>query len=457
MGSALAYWLTRLEPTVSVMVLERDPTYSSASSALSAASIRQQFTTAVNIRISQASIELLRGIGELLETDGIKPDIGLNEAGYLYLADGASLDRLRQAHAIQARYGAEVALLSPAQLAAEFPWLETCDLSAGTLGLRGEGWFDGYLLLTAFARKARSQGARYARGEVVGVEIRQSRVEAVVLADGSRVQCGRLINAAGPWARSLAKLAGVDLPVFARRRTVYVISCGAELPLAAAPAYVAWPDAARADSPRSDAGRPDVDSARRDARRSGADSARRAARRSGADSARRDARRPDVGPADSTADGRRSGPARGFPLLIDPSGFWIRPEGSRFIAGVAPAAVDPDDAPLEPECEAFESQLWPALAARVPAFEAARLERAWAGYYDMNVFDHNGIVGFHPEVANLGLMNGFSGHGMQQGPVVGRGMAELILHGRFTTVDLTPLSYERIVAGLPLRELNVIG
>ncbi len=391
MGSALAYWLTRLEPSASVMVIERDPTYSSASSALSAASIRQQFTTAVNIRISQASIELLRSAGELLETEGAKPDIGLAETGYLYLVDGPSADRLRQAHAIQVRHGAEVALLSPTELAARFPWLETRDLSIGTLGLRGEGWFDGYLLLTAFARKARSQGARFLRAEVIDVEIRQSRVQSAVLADGSRVQCGRLINAAGPWARSLARLAGVDLPVFARRRTVYVLSCGGELRLGA-----------------------------------------------------------------GLSDAAHGGSAQSFPLLIDPSGFWIRPEGSAFIAGLA-LAQDPDDAPLEPDYDAFESRLWPALAARVPAFEAARLERAWAGYYDMNVFDHNGIVGFHPEVANLGLMNGFSGHGMQQGPVVGRGMAELILQGRFTTVDLAPLRYERILERRPLCELNIIG
>ena len=145
-----------------------------------------------------------------------------------------------------------------------------------------------------------------------------------------------------------------------------------------------------------------------------------------------------------------------FPLLIDPSGFWIRPEGNGFIAGLAPAD-DPDDAPLEPDYDAFESVLWPALAARVPAFEEARLERAWAGYYEMNVFDHNGIVGLHPEIANLGFMNGFSGHGMQQGPVVGRGMAELILYGRFTTLDLSALGFERVAGKRPLRELNVIG
>ena len=376
MGSALAYWLTRLEPGAAVVVIERDPTYATASSALSAASIRQQFTTPVNIRISQASIEFLRGAGELLAVDGSKPDIGLTEAGYLYLAHEASLESLRRAHAIQTQHGAEVALLSPAQLACRYPWLETGDLAGGTLGLQGEGWFDGYLLLTAFARKARAQGARFVRGTVTEIEVHERRVEAVGLADGSRIRCGHLVNAAGPWARPVALLAGVDLPVFARRRTVYVVACRATL--------------------------------------------------------------------------------KPFPLLIDPGGFWIRPEGAGFIAGVAPSE-DPDDAPLHPEYDAFDSVLWPALAARVPAFEAAKLERAWAGYYEMNVFDHNGIVGFHPGIANFGFLSGFSGHGMQQGPVVGRGMAELILEGRFATMDLSALGYERLVGGRPLLELNVIG
>lgn len=375
MGSALAYWLTRLDPRIRVLVLERDPTYASASSALSAASIRQQFTTPVNIRISQASIGFLRQAGELLEVEGASADIGLRERGYLYLAAPAGFEALRRAHTIQKELGAEVALLDTAELSARFSWLRTSDLAAGSLGLQGEGWFDGYSLLQAFASKARSQGVTYVRAEVCGLAVEGSRIESLRLADGTALVSRFVVNAAGPWARSIARLAGFDLPVAARKRTVYVISCRARM--------------------------------------------------------------------------------EPFPLLVDPSGFWIRPEGSGYIAGIAPGA-DPDDAPLEPDYPAFHSVLWPALADRIPAFEAARLERAWAGYYEMNVFDHNGIVGFHPQLENLLLMNGFSGHGLQQAPVVGRGVAELICHGRFVTLDLSDLAFERIVNGHPLRELNVI-
>jgi FAD-dependent oxidoreductase domain-containing protein 1 len=375
MGSALAYWLTRLDPNISVVVIERDPTYSMASSALSAASIRQQFTTPINIRISQASIGFMRQADELLEVAGSQVDIGLKERGYLYLARTSGLASLRRAHTIQRELGADVALLNTTELAARFPWLATADLIAGSLGLSGEGWFDGYALLAAFSARARSQGASYIRGEVAAMGAKGSRIESLRLADSTQVSSRFVVNAAGPWARSIAKLAGFDLPVAARKRTVYVISCRTKL--------------------------------------------------------------------------------EPFPLLIDPSGFWIRPEGWGFIAGLSPQ-VDPDDAPLEPDYAAFDSQLWPALAQRIPAFEAAKLERAWAGYYEMNLFDHNGIVGFHPRIENLLMLNGFSGHGIQQAPVVGRGVAELICHGRFVTLDLSDLAYDRIARNRPLTELNVI-
>jgi FAD-dependent oxidoreductase domain-containing protein 1 len=376
MGSALAYWLTRLEPERPVTVIERDLTYRHASSALSAASIRQQFSSEVNIRISQASIAFLRHAAALLGANGERPDILLREHGYLYLAGLDGDPPLLRAHALQRACGAEVALLGPADLARRFDWLNTQDISLGSLGLSGEGWFDGYALLTAFARKARAQGAHYVNAEVSGFGIEGTRVTEVILSDGARIAAGHVVNAAGPWARRIAAMAGVELPVFARRRTVYVISC----PTPMAP----------------------------------------------------------------------------FPLLIDPSGFWIRPDGGKYIAGISPSD-DADDQPLEPDYGAFETQLWPALAHRIPAFEAARLERAWSGYFELNTFDHNAILGPAAAPRNFLLMNGFSGHGMQQAPIVGRAMAELIAHGRFTTLDLSPLLFERIAANRPLREDNVIG
>jgi len=104
----------------------------------------------------------------------------------------------------------------------------------------------------------------------------------------------------------------------------------------------------------------------------------------------------------------------------------------------------------------FYDTIWPILAARVRAFEAVKLIRSWAGYYEMNIVDHNGIVGPHPSLANVFFANGFSGHGLQQSPAVGRGIAELIVDGGYRSLDLTPLAFTRLVEGRRLVELNVI-
>ena len=147
----------------------------------------------------------------------------------------------------------------------------------------------------------------------------------------------------------------------------------------------------------------------------------------------------------------------GCPLVIDPTGVWFRPEGRGFIAGAAPRDDSLDEAPLEAIDHAwFDEHLWPALAARVPAFEALRVRSAWAGYYEMNLFDHNAILGLHPGCENMFFANGFSGHGLQQCPAAGRGVAELIRYGEYRGLDLSPLSFTRILENRPLVEKNVI-
>lgn len=143
-----------------------------------------------------------------------------------------------------------------------------------------------------------------------------------------------------------------------------------------------------------------------------------------------------------------------FPMLFDTSGAWIRPEGDGFIGGIAPKAEDDHDAfgDFEPHYDFLETILWPALAHRVPALEQLRVERSWAGHYEVNTLDHNGIIGEHDEVPNLIFATGFSGHGLMHAPATGRGVAELIVHGSYQTLDLSPLGYGRIRAHTPLRE-----
>ena len=145
------------------------------------------------------------------------------------------------------------------------------------------------------------------------------------------------------------------------------------------------------------------------------------------------------------------------PLTVDPSGVYFRPEGQTFICGKSPdPASDPDCTDLEVDHDYFDEHLWPALAHRVPAFEAVKVLNAWAGLYAYNTLDQNAIVGFHPDVSNLIFVNGFSGHGLQQSPAMGRAVSELVTFGEFRTLDLSRFGMARIVDGAPLAEINVI-
>ncbi|MFZ6769605.1 NAD(P)/FAD-dependent oxidoreductase [Undibacterium sp. Di26W] len=374
-GSAIAYFLAahaRFQGRVSV--LERDPTYTHASSALSASSIRQQFSTPLNIQMSQFGIAFLRELHQHLAVDGEVPQLGLTEHGYLYLATAAGAVTLRENHQVQKAQQVDVALLGQDALQRRFPWLNVDDLALGSLGLSGEGWFDGYALLMAFRRKARSLGVNYVQADAQGIEHSQGKVQGVRLRDGRVISCDVAVNAAGAWARPLLADTGFDLPVVARRRTVFVVSSPAQTPAC--------------------------------------------------------------------------------PLIIDPSGLWLRPEGQYWICGLPPAD-DPDDAPLEADYEQFDT-VWQIMASRVPAFEALRMQRAWAGYYEYNVFDQNAVIGAHPQLSNLILANGFSGHGMQHAPAVGRGIAELLTDGAYSSLDLSALSAQRLLDGRPLLEKNVI-
>lgn len=379
-GAAVALFLKlRGGTAVHVTVVEAEPGLARSSSALSAGSIRQQFSNAVNVRMSQFGHALASGADDLLAVDGAAPPVGWVPGAYLFCAGPAGVPVLAHNHAAQSAAGADVALLTAEALAVRFPWLNTADVAQASLGGAGEGWLDGEAWARALGAKARSLGAVWRHDRVVGLPRDGARIAAAQLAGGDRLEADAFINAAGPWAGALGGLAGLAVPVHARRRTVFMLTCPTPLPAT--------------------------------------------------------------------------------PLVVDNSGCWFRSEGRGFIGGWSPGDVDadPDDLPLDqPDLAQFEERLWPALAHRVPAFEALRMQHAWAGYYEVHPLDHNALIGPHPLCANFWLCNGFSGHGLQHAPAAGRGLAELLLDGRFSSLDLSAFSPQRLLTGRPFVEQAII-
>lgn len=387
-GSAIAYFLSQnADFTGSVLVVERDPSYARASTSLSASSVRTQFSNAINVKISQFGSAFIQDFARTMQVKGeAPPDLNFHPGGYLFLA--ATEDQaqtLRENHAVQRACGADVVLWNQEELHRAFPHLNVDDIILASYGQSNEGWFSNTGLMNGFKAKARELGADYVTDEVVAIARDGNRVTGVTLKSGAVVQAGAVVNASGPRAALTARMAGLDLPVEPRKRTLFVYDC--------------------AKTPEGSA----------------------------------------------TVSGGR------LPLMIDPSGTFCRPEGRFFLAGCPPVqdpAADWDD--FEPRYEEFEEIIWPALANRSPNFEAIKVVNQWAGHYDFNTLDHNLIVGRHPEVQNFIFANGFSGHGLQQGPAAGRGVSELITYGGFRTLDLSEVGYERIVEGRPFLEKAVI-
>ncbi|MGL5735815.1 MAG: NAD(P)/FAD-dependent oxidoreductase, partial [Beijerinckiaceae bacterium] len=186
MGSSTASHLL-MDPafTGRVTVIEQDPTYAFSASALSAAGIRQQYSTAVNVAVSQYGVTFMREIGRNLAAGDEVPAVSLREQGYLYLATAAGAPVLRENHALQARMGAGTVLLTPDEIRARFPWIAVDDLALGSWGSSAEGWFDGWGLLQGFRKKARALGAAYIHGKVTGLKRNGARITAAMLADGT--------------------------------------------------------------------------------------------------------------------------------------------------------------------------------------------------------------------------------------------------------------------------------
>lgn len=405
-GSSVSYWLKkRAGKGINVVVLEKDPTYSCASTVLSAGGMRQQFSLPENILLSQYSVDFLREVKTHLGPD---VDVQFVPHGYLVLASENGAEELEKNVQLQRELGVKNELLTPEKLKARYPWMNTENIKLACIGSETEGWFDPWALLRGFKQKAVELGATFVKGEVVGFEFEGHRdmlMEGVK--DGTyqklykviyktddgeihNIQFAMCVLAAGAQSGRLARMANIGtgpgllnipLPIEPRKRCVYCFESRDE-----------------------------------------------------------------------------KGPGLNTPMIMDMTGTWVRKEGlgNSFICGRSPSSdCDETCDNLDVDHEYFNTDIWPVLANRIPSFESLKVKSSWAGHYEYNTYDENGIIGAHPYFSNLFIASGFSGHGLQQSPAVGRAIAELILDAGFKTIDLTRFGFDRLFTDMPLLESNI--
>jgi len=379
MGSAAAWFLSHHAGfDGKILVVERDPTYEFCSTSHTHSCMRQQYSSALNIKISQFAADMVHNFKHYMK-DPAAPEITLDNFGYMYLAttdDFAA--HLQHNQKLQKALGAGTKILSPDALAKQYPFYNLDDILLASHNRRDEGYFDGASMFDYWRRAAKAAGVVYRHDQVVALDHAHGRIQSVGLASGDVVTAGLVINAAGPRAAEVAAMAGFNLPVEPRRRFSFVFST--QTPI-----------------------------------------------------------------------------THEVPLTIDPSGVHFLRHGAYFLTGCAPdndVGVAPDDFSMD--LTIWQEKVWPALAHRVPAFEAVRVEREWVGHYAYNLLDANAVIGPHPDMPNFYFMNGFSGHGLQQSPAMGRAIAEHIVTGAYQTLDLGAFGFERVLANQPLRETAII-
>ncbi len=383
MGSAAAWFLAE-NPDFSgdVLVVERDPSFEFASTTHTNSCIRQQFSTELNVRISQFTAAFIRNFRERMGGDTRIPEITLQSFGYLYLADTEDFaNTLRKNQKVQVAAGAATELLTANDIASRYPFYSVDDIVLGSINRVDEGYWDGATVFYWWQRQARERGVEYISNEVVDIALTPTgtQVKSVTLATGEVIACGHVVNASGPRAARTSKMVGVELPVEPRKRYTWIFK--AEKPL-----------------------------------------------------------------------------DQVLPLTIDPSGVHVRENGGGTYMCGGHSDIDPaaafDDFSMDHTL--WENHIWPAIATRIPQFEAVRVQREWVGHYAMNTFDQNAITGPHPEIGNFLFMNGFSGHGLQQSPAMGRGISEWVTYGEYRSLDLEPFHFGRLLSGQPSIEQAVI-
>ncbi len=374
-GCAAAYFLLSAEPNLKVCIVEKDLTYSQASTPLSLANVRIQFSLKQNIEISQYTHEFIKDFPEKMAVKGEKPDLCFRREGNLFLIDSKNKDSALKDLKLQKEMDCRVDWLEAQEIESKFPHYSAQNTEGGTWS-PNDGYLDPHSFLNGFKQKACSLGAQLIEDRAVKLLKNKKRIQGARLHSGQTIFSLCVINATGAWAAELARTASVSLPIKPVKRQVFALD-----------------PAEKSPSP--------------------------------------------------------------LPLTILPSGLYFRTEtGDKILAGRS-FADDPEGIDFSWDPEVFRERLWPELAEFVPSFDRLRIERGWAGLYAVNTLDENAVLGEWPELKGFFLANGFSGHGLQQAPAVGRYIAELIL-GKDPALDLSIFSPQRILESQPILESAII-
>ncbi|NTF59535.1 FAD-binding oxidoreductase [Agrobacterium rhizogenes] len=374
-GAAVAYFLKRTDASISVTVIERDPTYNLASTPRASGGVRRLFSLPENIALSNYSIPFFDDFAETMAVDGVPADIGLKKNGYLFIVPPTSRDMLKQNFEIETSMGCNVVWLEPDEIKHKFPSMNVSDLGSAVYS-PDDGWLDPHSVLMGFRKKARSLGADFIAEEVMGFERTATRVAKVKLKSGAEIKADHFVNAAGAWAKDISTMLGFKVPIEPLRRFEHYFET--------------------------------------------------------------------------------EEPIEPLPYLKDPERLAFRPEGKGYSGGV-PTLTEPRGYNFEVDHDYFENVVWPALAHRFPQFEKTKCKNTLPGLYDQNDFDGNVIIGPGADgLANFHMLAGFSGHGLMHAPGCGLAMTELLLKGRYETIDLSRLGWQRLLDDKPLPERGII-
>jgi len=216
MGASVAYHLTRRGVT-DIVIVERERTLATGSTGRNAGGVRHQFSHASNIALSIESIAL---IGRFAEEVGHPVDF--HQDGYLFLlSTEASVETFRANVALQRSLGVDVQWLDAAEAERLAPGLDAGDVMGATFCAR-DGIADPNGVTMGFAKAAQAAGAAIERDtEVTGISVHAGRVSSVETTHGP-IATRTVVNAAGPYARQIGRMAGVDVPVDPYRRHIFI-------------------------------------------------------------------------------------------------------------------------------------------------------------------------------------------------------------------------------------------